>query len=117
MVDWERTWRGNGIFFVVAFIIGWVIYGSEPGVGASAGELVSFYDGDRTRILIAATLLAFNVLNLMWFAAALSSLLRDAGKGGWGSSGDSFQRCPGRRPVRALHAEPGARVLDRRLRQ
>ena len=86
MVDWERTWRGSGIFFVVAFIIGWVIYGSQPGVGASAGELVSFYDGDRTRILIAATLLAFNVLNLMWFAAALSSLLRDAGKGGWGTA-------------------------------
>ena len=86
MVDWERNWRGSGIFFVVAFIIGWVIYGSQPGVGASAGELVSFYDGDRTRILIAATLLAFNVLNLMWFAAALSSVLRDAGKGGWGTA-------------------------------
>lgn len=84
MVDWERTWRGSGIFFAVAFIIGWIIYGSQPNVGASADELVSFYDGDRTRVLIAATLLAFNVLNLMWFAAALSSVLRDAGKGGWG---------------------------------
>jgi hypothetical protein len=84
MVDWERTWRGSGIFFAVAFIIGWIIYGSQPNVGASADEVVSFYDGDRTRVLIAATLLAFNVLNLMWFAAALSSVLRDAGKGGWG---------------------------------
>ena len=84
MVDWERTWRGSGVFFAVAFIIGWIIYGSQPNVGASADELVSFYDGDRTRVLIAATLLAFNVLNLMWFAAALSSVLRDAGKGGWG---------------------------------
>jgi hypothetical protein len=84
MADWERTWRGSGVFFAVAFIIGWIIYGSQPNVGASADELVSFYDGDRTRVLIAATLLAFNVLNLMWFAAALSSVLRDAGKGGWG---------------------------------
>jgi hypothetical protein len=86
VVDWERNWRGSGIFFVVFFIIGWIIYGSQPKVGSSADELVSFYDGDRTRILIAATLLAFNVLNLMWFAVALSSLLRDAGKGGWGTA-------------------------------
>jgi hypothetical protein len=86
MVDWERNWLGSGIFFVVAFIIGWVIYGGQPKVGSSAEELVSFYDGDRTRILIGATLLALNVLNLMWFAAALSSVLRDAGKGGWGAA-------------------------------
>jgi len=86
MFDWERNWRGSGIFFVVAFIIGSIIYGSQPKVGSSAAELVSFYDGDRTRILIAATLLAFNLLNLMWFAAALSSALRDAGKGGWGTA-------------------------------
>ena len=86
MVEWERNWRGSGIFFAVAFIIGWIIYGSQPKIGASSDELVSFYDGDRTRILIGATLLAFNVLNLMWFAMALSSVLRDAGKGGWGSA-------------------------------
>ncbi len=86
MVDWERNWRGSGIFFVVFFIISWVIYGSQPKVGASPVELVSFYDGDRTRILIGATLFAFNLLNLMWFAAALSSVLRDAGMGGWGSA-------------------------------
>jgi hypothetical protein len=84
MFDWERNWRGSGVFFTVAFIIGWVIYGSRPKVGSSGAELVSFYDGDRTRILVGAALLAFNVLNLLWFAAALASVLRDAGKGGWG---------------------------------
>ena len=36
MVDWERNWLGSGIFFVVAFIIGWVIYGGQPKVGSSA---------------------------------------------------------------------------------
>jgi hypothetical protein len=70
----------------VLLIIGWVIYGSQPKVGASADKLVSFYDGDRTRILIAAIILGINVLNLMWFAAALTSVLRDAGKGGWGTA-------------------------------
>jgi hypothetical protein len=86
MVDWERNWRGSGIFFVVLFIIAWVIYGSQPKVGASADKLVSFYDGDRTRILIAAVILGINILNLMWFAAALSTELRDAGKGGWATA-------------------------------
>jgi hypothetical protein len=86
MFDWERSWRGSGIFFVVLFVICWIIYGSQPSVGASPLELVSFYDGDRTRVLIGATLFAFNLLNLMWFAAALTSVLRDAGMGGWGTA-------------------------------
>ena len=86
MIDWGRNWLGSGIFFVVGFVIAWLIYGSQPKIGSSAAELVSFYDGDRTRVLIGATLFAFNVLNLMWFAAALSSVLRDAGMGGWGTA-------------------------------
>jgi hypothetical protein len=86
MTDWERTWRGNGIFFVVLFIVGWVIYGSQPKVGSSPDKLVSFYDADRTRILIAAIILGINILNVMWFAAALSTDLRDAGKGVWATA-------------------------------
>jgi hypothetical protein len=86
MVDWERNWRGNGIIFVLLFIVAYVIYGSQPKVGASADKLVSFYDGHRTRILIATVILGIAVLCLMWFAAALSSVLRDAGKGGWGAA-------------------------------
>jgi hypothetical protein len=53
-VNWERLWRASGIAFVVQFIIAYVIYGDQPKVGASAGALVSFYDGDRGRVLIAA---------------------------------------------------------------
>jgi len=84
MVDWERNWRGNGVIAAVLFIVSYVIYGSQPKVGASAEKLVSFYDGDRTRILIASVVFGFAILCLMWFAAALASVLRDAGKGGWG---------------------------------
>jgi hypothetical protein len=84
MVDWERNWRGNGIIAAVLFIVSYIIYGSQPKVGASAETLVSFYDGDRTRILIASVVFGFAILCLMWFAAALASVLRDAGKGGWG---------------------------------
>jgi hypothetical protein len=84
MFDWERNWRGNGVIAAVLFFVSYVIYGSQPKVGASADKLVSFYDGDRTRILIGSIVFGFAILCLMWFAAALASLLRDEGKGGWG---------------------------------
>lgn len=86
MVDWERNWRGSGVGFVLFFIVAYIIYGSQPKMGASADTLVSFYDGDRTRILIAAVILGVGILNLLWFAAALSNDLRAAGQGVWGAA-------------------------------
>ena len=83
---WERLWRMSGINFVVFFIIAYVIYGYQPHVGASTDTLVAFYDGDRTRILIAAVVSGMAVLNLMWFAAALRTTLADAGQDGWGAA-------------------------------
>jgi hypothetical protein len=47
---------------------------------------VAFYDGNRTRILIAAVIFGFAVLNLMWFAAAIRSTLAEAGRDGWGAA-------------------------------
>src|SRR6195256_6529953 len=85
-VFWERLWRMSGINFVVFFIIAYVIYGYQPQVGASADALVAFYNGDRTRILIAAVFSGAAVLNLMWFAAALKTTLADAGQDGWGAA-------------------------------
>src|SRR4029077_14815135 len=84
--NWDRLWRSAGIQFVAFFVIACLIYGHLPGVSASADELVGFYTGDRMRILIAAALLGLNVLNLMWFAAALRNTLADAGKDGWGAA-------------------------------
>ena len=83
---WERIWRSAGIQSVAFFVVGYIIYGDPPKVGASHDKLISFYDGDRTRILISAIFFGFAVLNLMWFGAALASALRDAGKGGWGGA-------------------------------
>jgi hypothetical protein len=80
---WERNWRGAGIGFVVLLIVASVIYSDQPKLGASAEKLVSFYDGDRTRILIASVVFCVSFLELLWFGAALSSVLRDAGLGGW----------------------------------
>jgi hypothetical protein len=85
-VFWERLWRMSGINFVIFFIIAYLIYGYQPRVGASADALVAFYDGDRTRILIAAVISGLAVLNLLWFAAALRTTLVDAGQDGWGAA-------------------------------
>ena len=85
-VFWERLWRMSGINFVVFFIIAYVIYGSQPHVGASTDALTAFYGGDRTRILIAAVFSGMAVLNLLWFAAALRTTLADAGQDGWGAA-------------------------------
>jgi hypothetical protein len=83
---WERLWRTSGLQFVVLFIIASVIYGYQPQVGASAEELVAFYHGHRTWILIAAFFSGLNLLNLLWFTAALRTTLADAGQDGWGAA-------------------------------
>jgi hypothetical protein len=83
MLDWERQWRGAGVGFFALAIAAFVVYGSQPKVGASADELASFFHGDRTRILIATVIFCFSFLELLWFGAALASVLRESGKGGW----------------------------------
>ena len=83
---WQRLWRSAGIQFVVLYVIGAIVYGDQPKVGASSDDLVSFYDGDRTRILIATFIFGLALLNLMWFGAAQRSALHDAGQGGWGAA-------------------------------
>src|ERR1700752_117754 len=85
-VFWERLWRMSGINFIIFFIIAHVIYGHQPHVGASTEALVAFYDGNRTRILIAAVVFGMAVLNLLWFAAAIRTTLADAGQDGWGAA-------------------------------
>jgi hypothetical protein len=85
-IFWERLWRMSGIQFVVLFIIAYVIYGYQPQVGASTDALVEFYGGHRTRILVAAVISGLNLLNLLWFTAALRTTLADAGQDGWGAA-------------------------------
>jgi hypothetical protein len=64
---WERLWRAAGIQFAVLFIAGYLVYGDQPGVGAPAAKLVSFYDGNRTRILVATVIFGLALLSLLWF--------------------------------------------------
>lgn len=83
---WDRLWRSAGIQFVILFIIGCFIYGAQPKLGSSPDTVAAFYDGSRTRILIATFVFGMAVLNLLWFAAAVRSVLRDAGQDGWGAA-------------------------------
>ena len=83
---WERFWRTAGIQSLVCFIVAYIVYGHQPEVGASADALAAFYDGNRTRILIAGVFYGLAILNLMWFAAALRTTLADVGQDGWGAA-------------------------------
>ena len=89
---WELLWRTSGVQFVGLFIIASAIYGSQPPVGASSDALAAFYDGERTRILIAAAFSGLNLLNLLWFAAALQDHPGGCGAGRLGRSGNRRQR-------------------------
>src|SRR6185503_2627087 len=83
---WDWMWRTSGLQFVAFFLVTAAIYGYQPPIGASADELLAFYDGDRVRILTAAALSGLNILNLLWFAAALRATLADTGQDGWGAA-------------------------------
>src|SRR5215218_2439769 len=85
-VNWERYGRATGIVFVVLYIVAFLIYGDQPKIGASTSDIVSFYDGDRGRILTAIAIFGIAIAFFLWFVAAIASALRDAGKAGWGSA-------------------------------
>jgi hypothetical protein len=83
---WERLWRAAGVQSAGLFIIGYVVYGNQPPVAASADVLSAFYSGNSTRILISAVFFGLAILNLLWFAAAVRTTLADAGQDGWGAA-------------------------------
>ncbi len=61
---WELLWRTAEVQSAILFIVAYFLYGDQPHVGASADTLVAFYHGGRLRVLIAAVLGGFAVLNL-----------------------------------------------------
>ena len=83
---WERTWRMGGVLFVVLSIVTLIVGGLGPGIGASAETLVGFYDGNSVRVLLGAAFAGANLLNLLWFAAAIRTTLQDRGVDGWGTA-------------------------------
>ena len=113
---WERLWRSAGLQSVGLFILAYFVYGDQPHIGASAEALVAFYQGDRLRILIAAVLGGFAILNLMWFAAALRTTLAEAGQDGWGAAATASSAALGgllMLLITAVATGPGQKQLTR----
>jgi hypothetical protein len=82
----ENLWRMSGVQAVAFIVIGSVIAGFGPGVGASPETLGAFYAANGARILIATPILGLGVLNLLWFAQAIRTILVDNGLDGWGGA-------------------------------
>jgi hypothetical protein len=82
----ERLWRSSGMQGVAFIVIGSLIAGFGPGVGASADSLQAFFAGNTARILIATPILGLGFLNLVWFTQAIRTALADAGLDGWGAA-------------------------------
>ena len=85
-LNWERWARATGIGFVVMFILAFVVYGEPPKVNDSTAQIVSFFDGDRGRVLTAMILFGIAFILLLAFIGVIASTLREAGKGGWGAA-------------------------------
>lgn len=85
-VNWERWAPLTGVGFVVMFIVSFIVYGEPPKVNDSAEEIASFFDGDRGRVLTAMILFGIAFMLLVVFIGVIGSTLREAGKGGWGST-------------------------------
>jgi hypothetical protein len=80
-VYWERWTRGFGVIFVVVVLIAFFTFGDQPKIDDSVDDIISFYDGDRSRILVGLVIFAFSFVILAWFVGALANALRIAGEG------------------------------------
>ena len=80
-VNWERLARASGIAFVVFAVLAFVVGGETPQVGDSLEDVVSYYDGDRSTVLVSSFLFAVGLGFWIWFAGTLANNLRECGEG------------------------------------
>jgi hypothetical protein len=79
--DWERWGRAAGIAFVVLAILAFVVGGETPKVEDTADEIVSYFDGDRGKVLVSSFLFALGLGFWIWFAGTIANNLRERGEG------------------------------------
>lgn len=84
-VNWERWARGGGVAFVVLTVIAFIVGGEAPTVSDSTEDLISYYDGDRGKVLVSSFIFGLALLFFLWFAAAIANLLRETGEGRLGA--------------------------------
>jgi hypothetical protein len=80
-MNWERWARAAGAGFVALAVAAFIVGGEAPKVGDSTDDLISYYDGDRGKVLVSSLLFAFALALFLWFAAAIANLLRESGEG------------------------------------
>ena len=79
--DWERWARGAGIGFVIFAVAAFVVGGETPSVGDPVQDVVSYYDGDRGKVLVSSALFAIALGFWLWFAGTLVNNFRERGEG------------------------------------
>jgi len=79
--NWERWARASGIAFVVFAVLAFIVGGETPQVGDSIEKVVSYYDGDRSTVLVSSFLFAVGLGFWIWFAGTLANNLRERGEG------------------------------------
>ena len=80
-MNWERWARAAGAGFVLLAVAAFIVGGDPPRVGDSTDDLISYYDGERGKVLVSSLLFAFALALFLWFAAAVANLLRESGEG------------------------------------
>ena len=111
---WERLWRKSGITYVALYILGCVIHGYHPGVGASVDALAAFYGGHRTRILRSGALWPERPEPpVVRGGSEIHPGEREARRLGRGS--DRLQRCARGALLPSHHGGRNPRLLNRRL--
>lgn len=80
--NWERWSRAAGIGFVVAYVVGFIVLSEPPKVNASADDVVSFFEGDRSRVLTAMVIFGIAFALLLFFVGAIANLLRERDRAG-----------------------------------
>lgn len=79
--SWASYGAAAGAGAVILFAIGAALAGTEPDFNAPAGEVVSYFQDDRTRIQVGCAFFAAAMPFFVWFLATVSSLAREGGAG------------------------------------
>jgi hypothetical protein len=69
------------IGFVVLTVVAFVVSGDPPKVGDPVEDVVSYYDGDRGKVLVSSFLFALALGFWLWFAGTIANNLREPGQG------------------------------------
>lgn len=79
--NWELLAALSGILFVVTTLVAFILSGGDKEISDAAGEVVSSYRDDRTKILVGAVLFGLALIFFFWFLGGIVDRMRAAGEG------------------------------------